>query len=204
MALANFSDLKSAVTSWMDRTDVAGNVEEFIALAEAGLNRELQAARTEATLQTVAGDRTVDVSSLVIDQPVALHLDIGSSEVRLSKMDGAQTPRSETSRRPQRWELDGSNIGFDAPSDAVYNLRFEYDERFALSDAAPTNDLLTNHPDLYLSACILWGAGYTQDPQSGADYGTKVRALLPSVRRHYANRRKATLKVDPALRQARR
>ena len=203
MALATYTDLKSAIASWMDRTDIAGNVDDFIDLGEAFLNRKLRAVSAEAALVTIAGNRLVDVSSLAIDQPVALFLDIGSEEVRLSRMEGAQSERDEIARRPQRWELDGSNIAFDAPADDVYNLRFEFDQRFALSDAAPTNDVLTKHPDLYLSACLVAGAKFTVDQELIATHKDTIRDSLPGVQAHYARRRKATLKVPPALLQHR-
>lgn len=199
MALSTYDDLKSSISDWMDRTDIAGNVEEFIALAEAELNRKINPIASEATLATVAGNRLVDVSSLSIDQPIALFLDTGSEEIKLARMQGAHTTRQETPKRPQRWELGGTNIAFDAPSDAIYDLRFEYDARFALSDGAPTNDLLTKHPDLYLSACIVWGAGYTGDQGKGVDYAVRMQTLLPSVRKHYADLRKSRLKVEPGL-----
>lgn len=199
MAIATYDDLKSEISDWMDRTDISGKVETFITLAEAELNRKLQAVRLEAALATVAGSRLVDVTALSIDQPVALFLDIGASDIRLPVMEGAQSVREETPKRPQRWELDGGSIAFDAPSDAIYNLRFEYDARFALSDDVPTNDLLIHHPDLYLAACIVWGAGYAGDQGRGMDYAARLHMLLPSVRKHYADRRKTRLQVEPGL-----
>ena len=33
---------------------------------------------------------------------------------------------------------------------------FRYRQKFALSDAVPTNWLLTNHPDIYLAAVLVW------------------------------------------------
>jgi hypothetical protein len=201
MALATFADLKSAITDWMIRTDVAGSAEDFITLAEAHLNREIDPIRKEATLATVTGSREVSTSALSIDQPVALFLDRGTYEVKLPRMSGSSAANDEISREPERWEWDANSdsIKFDAPADAVYNLRFEYDERFALSDSATTNDLLTNHPDVYLTASLVWGAGYVKDPTSGMDYARKLMTLLPSVKRHYAQRRRAPLKMPAGL-----
>lgn len=203
MALATYSDLKSEIANWMDRTDITGDVDTFIDLGEAYLNDEFNANSLEASLTTVAGSRVVDVSSLAVDQPIALFLDIGSEELPVARYDDSQTVRDEVARRPQRWDLDGTNIVFDAPSDGAYPLRFEYDALFALSDSQTTNNLLTRHPDIYLSACIVWGSLFEQNSPQIASYSNMLRMRMPAAKSHYSRKRKTPLKVDRALRQPR-
>lgn len=201
MALATSADLKSAVTNWMARTDLSGSAEDFITLAEARLNRELNVKSTEAALATVAGSNTVSTSALSVDQPLGLFLDTGDREYRLGRMQGASAVQYETAREPRQWEWDAAAnvIRFDAPADAVYNLRFEYDERFALSDSVTTNTLLTNHPDVYLYATLSEAASYTQDIQAVQGFEAKLARPLARARRHYSEQRRGTAKVDPAL-----
>ena len=38
MALANYSDLQSAVAGWLNRTDLTSQIPDFIALAESKLD----------------------------------------------------------------------------------------------------------------------------------------------------------------------
>ena len=203
MALASYTDLKSEIANWMDRTDVAGDADTFIDLGEAFLNDEFNSSPAEAALVTVGGSRLVDVSSLAVDVPIALFLDIGSRERRLSRIEGSQATRDEVSKRPQRWELDGINIAFDAPADAVYNLRFEYDALFNLSDSQTTNNLLTRHPDIYLAACLVWGGMFIRDPEVHAQYSGLLRQRLPAAKSHYIRKRKPTLKMPTGLLQRR-
>ena len=42
MALGTFTELKDAVADWLDRSDLTSRIPDFIALAEARLNRELR------------------------------------------------------------------------------------------------------------------------------------------------------------------
>ncbi len=41
MAINSYSTLQTAIQDWMDRSDVSGDVADFISLAEARFNREL-------------------------------------------------------------------------------------------------------------------------------------------------------------------
>jgi hypothetical protein len=201
MALATYNDLLSAISTWMDRNDLSGNAADFVDLAEARLNREIDGPRKTASLSTVAASRFVSTSSIAIDQPVALFLDVGTGEVVLPQYDDASTPLDETAREPQRWRYDPSNdrLAFDAPSDAVYPVRFVYDERFALSDSVTTNDLLTKHPDVYLFACLVEAASFTLDATLAASYEFRLGQPLARAKRYYSNQRKSPLVVDPAL-----
>lgn len=47
--------------------------------------------------------------------------------------------------------------------------------RFALTDAAPTNWLLTNYPDVYLAAILVWGGFFMKD-SADAQQWTSVLA----------------------------
>ena len=42
MALSTFTELKEAVADWLDRSDLTARIPDFIALAEARINRELR------------------------------------------------------------------------------------------------------------------------------------------------------------------
>jgi hypothetical protein len=42
MALSTFTELKDAIADWLDRSDLTARIPDFIALAEARINRELR------------------------------------------------------------------------------------------------------------------------------------------------------------------
>src|SRR5436190_12688003 len=49
MPITTFSELKSAVASWLARDDLSGNIADFIALFEAAANRRLRVRQMETT-----------------------------------------------------------------------------------------------------------------------------------------------------------
>lgn len=56
MALTNYSELKTAISNWLDRTDLDDRIPEFIALAETRHRRDFKIRRmeTRVTASTIA------------------------------------------------------------------------------------------------------------------------------------------------------
>lgn len=200
MAISDYSELKTAVTTWMTRSDVAGEAADFIALAEAALNRELGVIETETAITGTVGLRRISVSSLNPVEPIALFLaEAGLDEVEMTAKEDGTFPYRVDSGYPRYWSFGNNNIDFDSPLDQAYPFRFRYRERFALSDAAPTNWLLTYHPDLYLAAVLIWGGVFIQDNDTTARWASILSSALPSVKNILAQSKRSTATVDPAL-----
>lgn len=169
MAISNYADLINAIRSFPDRPDLEdADVEIMVQLAEARLNRLIPSVETEAELSGTVGQRTISLSALSIVKPIALKLvqtDDGDERDVIIKPYG-EIDYSDDAGEPDFCEMVGTNVRFDRPLDEAYDFRFIYQGRFALSDAAPTNKLLTEQPDVYLAAGIVWGGIYTQDEAS--------------------------------------
>jgi hypothetical protein len=200
MAITTYSELKTAFTTWMTRNDVSAQAEDSIALAEAALNRELSPVETDTTITGTVDSRSIDISALNCVEPIALFLaQTGSDELQLTQKSDGSFPYLTDSQQPRYWAIDGTNIDFDSPLDQAYPFRFRFRQRFALSDASPTNWLLTYHPDLYLAAAIVWGGIFIQDDPAVARWAQILNSALPSVRNIISQSKRAVLTVDPAL-----
>lgn len=199
MALANYTDLQASVLDWMTRAGQSGKVADWIALAEARLNRELGAVETDATITGVPASRRIDISTLSMVQPIALFLaEVGNDEVFITPKADGTFPYLDDTGRPTIWAIDGTNIDFDVVLDAAYPFRLRYRQRFSLATSA-TNWLLTNHPDVYLAATLMWGAGYNEDWSNGSTWKLVLDEGIPSVRNQIAQNKRALLTVDPGL-----
>ena len=199
MALSNYTDLQASVLDWMVRAGQTGQVVDWIVLAEARLNRELGAVETDTTLTGVAASRRIDISSLSIVRPVALFLaETGCDEVRVSPATDGTFEYLTTSGRPTKWAIDGTYIDFDRPLDSAYPFRLRYRERFALATSS-TNWLLTNHPDVYLAAAIVWGSAYNKNLPDASAWKQLLDEAIPSIRNSIAQTKRAVLSVDKGL-----
>lgn len=199
MPLSNYAELQASALDWMTRAGQTGQVADWITLAEARLNRELGAVETDATIVGVPGARSINVSSLAMVQPIALFLAVvGNDEFLLTPKADGTFPYLTSPGTPRVWAVDGTNIDFDRPVDQAYPFRLRYRQRFALATSS-TNWLLTNHPDVYLAATIMWGAGYNEDWNGGSVWKGILDQAIPSVRKTIAQNKRAIASVDRAL-----
>lgn len=199
MAITTYAELQSAVNNWREGNDSADRLKEFIALAEARLNRMLGAVETNATLTGTPGNRNLSIASLSVVRPIALWMSVSGGEISIQPRAEGAFAYDETPGVPQTVGLTGPDLVLNRPLDAAYSFRFHYRERFALSDAAPTNWLLTNHPDVYLAASMMWGAGYHEMAPMGAAWKAVLDEGIAEIRSEIAARKRSVLRVDPAL-----
>lgn len=200
MALSTYSELKTFLQDMMARSDLSGNVADFITLAEARLNREIPAVETDVTLTGTADNRRISVSANSVVSPIALFLvDTDGDEIELTQKSDGSFPYTDTSDQPKYWAMDGTNIDFDCPLDEAYTFRFRIRQRYVLSDSATTNWLLTYHPDIYVAASLIWGGGYTKDFEYAGIFNSSLVAGIESVKNIIMEQNRGVLTVDPAL-----
>jgi hypothetical protein len=200
MAITTYAELQTAVTDWMTRSNLSGRAADFIALAEARLNREIPAVETDETLTGTATSRRISISALSMVEPIALFLaKSGQDEREIQQKPDGSFPYLNTEGEPSFYAIDGENIDFDRPLDEAYPFRFRYRQKFALSDSATTNWLLTNHPDVYLAATLVWGGVFIRNPQYSAIFAGSLDNGIADVCNQIAQKNRGVLTVDRAL-----
>lgn len=202
MPLSNYTELQASVLDWMKRNGQTGQVVDWIALAEARLNRELGPVETNASLTGVVGSRDLDISALPLVEPVQLFIADASSpddERILTPINPANMAYSGSNARPTEWAFDSSSgIKLNWLCDLPYVFRLRYRSKLSLATSS-TNWLLTNHPDVYLAASIVWGSAYNIDLAGASAWKQLLDEAIPSLQRLLARSRKGLAKVDPAI-----
>lgn len=199
MAISNYAELKAALSTWADRDYSDEEAETFIQLAEATLNRELSAVETKAEIEAAAGSRSIDISNYKVIHPLSVFIMDGSDERQVIQSHDSQMPYEMRSGIPRFWSIDGDRLYFDCMLDADYAVRMNYVGRFALSDEAPTNALLANHPDIYLAACLVWGGMYDLSDAVINRYSAALDVFVKSHKLLREQAMRGRLTVDPAL-----
>lgn len=180
MSITNYSELKSAIASWGKRSDLTAVIPDFIALAEARINRTFlpRSQEVEVELSTVPGSRFVDCPTDMIN-PIGVWLKAYLPRQKLTQVLPADLPvKTNVSGYPEYWAIDGTRIAFDKLSSSAWSFDFRYTASFALSDAAPTNYILTHTPDLYLFGALIELHKYTMDDQQAAMYEQRFQQAL--------------------------
>jgi len=202
MAITTYSELQAALVDYMgDNAYTSSRAQTDIALAEARLNRELKSVRSSASLTGTLSSATIDVSAYSVISPVALYVTSYDEDDEIVFRPTGTMPFSDDDNYPLGYTLISNNdtIRFNCPLDEAYTFRFEYVGRFALSDAAPTNQLLTDHPDVYFAAALLWGAVKNQDGELAASYKALLDSFIFETRNYLAQAQRSTLVPDMAL-----
>jgi len=153
------------------------------------------------TITGTLDSRRIDVSANSVVSGIALFLaPVSGDEIEITPRSDGSFPYRSTSGQPLFWALDGTEaIDFDCPLDAAYTFRFRIRQRYVLSDANPTNWLLTNHPDVYLAATLIWGGVFTRNSLLGSTFAQILDQGIPQVKTIIAEQSRGVLTVDPAL-----
>ena len=169
MAITTFAELKTAIANWLDDSSLTTYLPDFIAVAEASINRrvrvqEMQKRTTDTTGTSsrylAAPTNFAGMASLRINS-TKLH---GIKFVTNAQIDDFYT---STPGKPDYYTLWGDEIEFNRLCDSDYTVDIKYFEKVtALSDGNTTNDILTYHPDIYLYGSLAAAAPFVgEDPR---------------------------------------
>ena len=164
MALDTYSDLKASLANWLHRADLEALIPDFIRLAEIQMNADVtsRSMETRAVLTATAGDANLDLPGDVLD---IRRLQVLGSFNRVliyrSADEVAQENPLSRSGVPEVFMVHGSSLELAPIPDSNYSIELLYYQRIpALSDANPTNWLLTICPNAYLYGALLAAQPY--------------------------------------------
>ena len=167
MALASYSDLLASVASWMNRTDLTAVIPDFVTISESKIAKELRL-RQQITTTSITASVSTRSAPLPTDwlelENISVHgtPDTPLQYVTIEHMD-AKYPESGWSARPFVYTIEGDNVILGPTPDSAYTIDIIYYARFPTLATASTNWLMTNHPNVYLYACLREGAFFTKD-----------------------------------------
>jgi|TARA_R100000479_G_scaffold120823_2_gene62077 hypothetical protein len=167
MALSNYSELKSSVADWLNRTDLTTAIVDFITLAEAQFNKEIRnrkmIKRATATIDSqysaVPSDWLQTVDFVIESNPIVT-LEFVTNE-KLDKLRETYT----SSGTPEFYTIVGQELEvLPVPDSATLTGELTYYSKIPnLTDTATTNWLLNSNPDIYLYGTLLQSAPYLVD-----------------------------------------
>lgn len=168
MALSNFGELKTAIATLLDRSDLTDNIPDFVSMLEATINRDVlfRNRRMETTADlTFTGDEAtlptdfIEARTLVWKSTPRVRL------TYLSPSDFENTYTTDTPGLPSNFTIYGNTVKVGQYPNSAVGAEMTYYQRLtSLSGDSDTNWLLTYHPDVYL-----YGSAVHSAPFLGAD-----------------------------------
>jgi len=168
MGLANFGELKTAIASLLNRSDLTSAIPDFVTMLEARVSRESRfrnrRMETTATL-TYAGTALATLPTDYLEARTVVWQ--SNPRIRLEFMPLSQfedTHTTDTQSTPQNYTTYGTTIKIGPfPNATVGATMYYYQRLTALSADGDTNWLLSFHPDVYLYGSALESAPYLGD-----------------------------------------
>ena len=174
MAFSNYDELVKEVIDWSHRGDLGVKIPDFITLAENAMysnDVEVLVVRSMETIST----------ALTAGQYLALPDNFESARsVRLVTGDNGgylkfkapnQMRKEVTTGRPYFFTVVGNELQFDRTPDSDYTIEIQYFRKATpLSVTNQTNEILTNHPSIYLFGALTAIFAYALDTEQQLKY----------------------------------
>lgn len=203
MAITTYSELKTAIADWLNRDDLTSTIPNFIALAEAQMNRTIRhrkmVTRSTATLDTpyfaVPSDWMENIRFLLNTNPVTPLLYVTPEQM----IEDQQVYSS--SGQPLFFTMVGQQFEVLPTPDSSYSAELLYYAKIpSLSDAAPTNWLLTESPDIYLYAALVQSAPYLKEDERVQVWASLYQKLHDDMMLADERARIGSSKLKPRIR----
>jgi len=164
MALATYSDLKTSIANWLNRSDLTTEIsEDFIVLTEADLNSKLRV-RKMITSTSITIDSETESLPTDFLQVRDFFITSGGTKYALKYITPAQMDQirgSSTTGMPSAYTILGDSFRFAPIPDSAYTGTLNYYAKFAaLSDTNTSNYILTSHPAIYLYGSLYHAANF--------------------------------------------
>ena len=190
MAIGTYAELQTAVANWLDRDDLTDRIPEFIALAEAKMNRNLRI----SLMENVSTD--ILMAGGTRDYPLPTGF-TGMKEFHLTT--SPITPLSyitpemmnrmwagSNRGRPQAFTLFSDagirkiRVGPSPDSDYTTSMLFlkKIDN---LSVSNPTETMLTENPDIYLYGALLEAEPFLMNDARVQLWGTMLQQVAKDL-----------------------
>jgi len=167
MAITNYSELKSAIADWLDRTDLTDSIPNFIALTEARHKRDFKLRRleTRVTANTVADQEYYSLpDNYIAMRNIQLNTDPKTPLEYLTPEQMDRVYAGSIKGKPKAYSIMVNDIQLRPTPDSVYQIELLYYKHVnPLSDSNATNEILDNHPDIYLYGALVEAEPYLQN-----------------------------------------
>ena len=167
MALTTYTELKTSIGDWLNRSDLTSVIPDFISLAEAQIERTLRArqmiVRANASFDAQYG---AVPSDFLETKSLKLTSTNPQTPLEFLSIDALDQKAAEytASGKPRFFGVVGGQLRIVPTPDSTYTTELTYYAKLSkLSTSNTSNWLLASSPDIYLYGSLLQAAPYLQD-----------------------------------------
>lgn len=186
MAITNYAELKASIADWLNRDDLVAVIPSFIALAEARHNRDMRLRQMVKRATSVLDDKYLTLPSDWLEaRNIQIATGFGPKKLEYvthERADEINRKRAGAGGVPEYYTITGNQLELVPSPPVGTEIEMTYYARIpALTDAAPTNFLLTGFPDVYLYGALAHTAPYLKDDPRLATWGQLYDRALEEI-----------------------
>tara|TARA_R110000868_G_scaffold68557_4_gene202685 strand:+ start:848 stop:1519 length:672 start_codon:yes stop_codon:yes gene_type:complete len=184
MALSTYTELKSTIANWLNRSDLTSEIaEDFIVLAEADFNSKLRI-RQMHSQTTITIDAETESTPTGFLQVRDFYILSNNDKYAMNYLSPAQMDSikgTSMSGLPVAYTILGSTFRFSPrPADSYSGILNFYKKFDALSVSNPSNYILTDHPAIYLYGSLFHASNFLGgiDPNQSQQWSQMYQTAL--------------------------
>jgi hypothetical protein len=187
MALSTYTELKTAIANWLNRSDLTSEIsDDFIVLTEADLNAKLRIRQMHAQTTITIDAETESVPTGFLQVRDFYILSNGQKYpmtfISPAQMDSVKA--SSTTGVPSSYTILGSTFRFAPRPDTTYSATLNYYKKFdPLTSINTSNYILTDHPAVYLYGSLFHAANFLGgfDPNQVQQWSQMYQTALERI-----------------------
>ena len=186
MSLSTYAGLQSSIAGWLHRTDLAANIPDFIALAEARIARDLRlrGQMLSVSLACTPGMREVTLPADHLESQ-NVSLTAGGLTRNLTyitnETEDVRMPFGLSAGIPAYFAVTGGNMVLSPTPDSAYAAKLDYYARISPLSVTPSNFLLTASPGIYLFGALAEAAPWMMTDERVGLWESKYRAEVDAL-----------------------
>lgn len=174
----DYANLKTQISDWTHRTDLAAYLDTFIDLTEAEINNKLRMSEMEDRATTTATSEYIPLPGGFLEMR---NIQLNTSPVRtleyrtpyeMDRLNQAQ------SGNPTRYTIIGDEIQlYPVPASAEVEITY-YKSITPIDGTTTTNFVLNRFPMVYLHGCLKHAYLYARDAEGAQFHGGEFDRLI--------------------------
>ena len=183
MAISTYTELQAEIADWLNRDDLSVFIPDFIALAEATLNRTMRNTRMITSGTITATTLRVAVPTDMLE-PVLLEVTSGGiplEQINVNQLIMLRKHRTRTAASPKFFALVGRNFELAPTPSGSTGLTLTYYQSIPPLASNSTNWLLTYNPDLYLYTALMHAAPFLKDDARVAVFNSMLTQQIQAA-----------------------
>jgi len=185
MSIASYSELQTAVASYLARTDLTSQITDFIRFAELRLRRELRIRQMlkSVTTTTTSGDSTVELPSDFLEiRDFVVSTNPLQPLTYSSPSAFSRNARTTESGKPLDYTILANEFQLAPIPDSAYTVKLlYYAAPTFLSDSNTSNAFMANAPDALLYASLIEAEPFLMNDARINTWGTMYDRAISTL-----------------------